>query len=89
MQRATRLEQVRHSMLESLGSERQAWQKLERRIVLAADLQSLWYLRSDLMAALASLNGECSAGQTLQRITDLFEGVLPHGMAARPVRRRH
>jgi hypothetical protein len=84
------LEAIRQAMLDLLHEEGcQTFPHVERRILLAADLQALWYLRSDLMAALSYLQGERIARQNLQHITDMFEGALPKGMFARPVPHRH
>lgn len=81
---------IRQAMLDSLPAESShACPQLERRILLAADLQSLWYLRSDLMAVLSSLQGEFLARQSLMELSAMFEGALPKGMFSRPPPRRH
>lgn len=89
--RAAQIEPIRQAMLESFGggSPSASFPQLESRILLAADLQSLWYLRSDLMAALSSLQGEFTARHSLQDITSMFEGLLPKNMFSRPTPRRH
>ena len=85
-----RLETIRQAMLDLLQDAGcRTFPQVERRILLAADLQALWYLRSDLMAALSYLQGERVAQQSLQGITELFEGALPKGMFSRPVPHRH
>lgn len=87
---AAHTESIRQHMLDSLGHDGcAAFAHIERRILFAPDLQSLWYLRSDLMVALSSLNGEFIARQCLKDITDMFEGLLPRGMYSRPAPRRH
>jgi len=55
-----------------------------RRIRYATDLLGLWYLRGDLMAALASRDGEARAREQLHAITGMFEGRLPVGLRSRP-----
>lgn len=55
-----------------------------RRIQFADDLQALWYLRGDLMAALAALHGEAHARQKIREISGQFHGLLPNGLATRP-----
>ena len=55
-----------------------------RRIRYANDIQALWYLRGDLMAALASTRGEMAARQQVQQITRMFEGLLPGSLNSRP-----
>ena len=85
MARATfRIEDIRQAMLDGLGEEGcAAFSGLERRVLFAADLQGLWYLRSDLMAAISSIQGESVASQKLRHITHMFEGLLPKGMFPR------
>ena len=55
-----------------------------RRIQNAQDLAGLWFLRTDLMAALASSIGEAPACQMLAQVSDRFEGLLPKGLLSRP-----
>jgi hypothetical protein len=57
---------------------------LNMRISEARDLQDLWYLRGDLMAAIAEAEGEASARRKLNQISNLFRGALPKGMSSRP-----
>jgi hypothetical protein len=77
------LEDVRQAMLDGLdesgvvGSPR-------LRVAYANDLQDLWYLRGDLMAAIAAMDGEVVARQKLVEISDMFKGHLPRGLASRP-----
>jgi hypothetical protein len=47
------------------------------RIHHAATLQALWYLRSDLMASIASQQGEIIARRELAAVTRLFDGLIP------------
>ncbi len=84
------LETIRQAMLDLLQDDGcRTFPLVERRILFATDMQALWYLRSDLMAALSYLQGERIARQSLQDITELFEGALPKGMFSRPVPHRH
>jgi len=55
-----------------------------RRIRYAEDLQALWYLRGDLMTALAETWGETVAREKIASITDQFQGLLPGGLSSRP-----
>ena len=52
-----------------------------RRIRYAEDLQALWYLRGDLMAALAASRGEAVARELLAPVTEQFRGLLPRGLS--------
>ncbi len=78
-------EDIRESMLASLGDNASAHSPaLVRRIRYADDIQSLWYLRGDLMAALAAIHDERTAREKLASITAQFRGLLPGGMSSRP-----
>jgi hypothetical protein len=76
---------IQEAMLEALGDTgMKRFMAVTRRIQYASDLQQLWYLRGDLMAALAALHGEAHARETVQDISDQFQGMLPRGMSTRP-----
>ncbi|HYD75599.1 hypothetical protein [Ramlibacter sp.] len=79
-----RLEDIRDAMLELIGeSASKEFPQLTRRIRYAGEIQGLWYLRGELMAALAERHGETVARQQVERITSLFKGMLPPGLARR------
>jgi hypothetical protein len=61
---------------------------LKLRIQHAEDAECLWYLRSELMQALASSHGELRAAAELARITDMFHDVLAGGLASCLTKRR-
>lgn len=72
----TALEDIREAMLNGLGvSSEVTASKLELRITYAADLQDLWYLRGDMMAAIAGVDGEALARQKVDQISDMFKGL--------------
>jgi hypothetical protein len=48
-----------------------------RSVAVAPDIDSLWYLRSDLSAMLSKYCGERSAQSTLTTITEMFRGAVP------------
>ncbi len=82
---ANRTEDIRQAMLDALGpSGSQGFPQIARRVRFAADITGLWYLRGDLMAALASTQGEAAARQKIDSVTTLFKGLLPSGMSSRP-----
>lgn len=68
------LQQVRVAMLAAL--ERHGllpqWRALAERVTYAGELESLWYLRQDLLTALMNACGEARARQELQPINALF-----------------
>ncbi len=83
---AQHLETIRASMLSTLAnaSTRQS-QWLHKRLRDAREVQDLWYLRSDLLQALASVEGEQKARQRMTYITTLFDGALPPAMLRRSI----
>lgn len=83
---AQQLETIRKTMLSALAnsSTRQS-QWLHKRLREAREVQDLWYLRSDLLQTLASVEGEKKARQRMARITTLFDGALPSAMLSRSI----
>ena len=78
-------EDIREAMLAVLGDTGpKHFPQITRRIRYANDIQALWYLRGDLMAALAAMHGEQAARDKIQTITGMFHGLLPGGLASRP-----
>ena len=95
-EQALTIEKIRDSMLAALadgGSGGEKELRLELRIGHAPDASGLWALRSELMAVLASAQGEARAVRKLQQLTGLFRDVLPQGLASeldhRGTRRSH
>ena len=81
----TGTEDVREAMLAVLGDAGpKHFPQITRRIRYANDIHALWYLRGDLMAALAAVHGEMAARQKLASITEMFQGLLPGGLNSRP-----
>ena len=80
-----RTEDIREAMLALLGEGgTKQFANVTRRIRYANDIQGLWYLRGDLMAALATTLGEAGAREQVQRITQMFHGMLPGSLTSRP-----
>ncbi len=80
-----RVNQIRQAMMDSLagiGDNHQVT-KLTGRLLYAPDIQSLWYLRGDVMTMLAGLLGEAVAKDRLATITKMFNGLLPSGQKSR------
>src|SRR6478609_9831523 len=78
-------EDIREAMLAVLSeSGAKQFPQLTRRIRYASDIQALWYLRGDLMAALAAMHGEVAARKRIDSITSQFRGLLPSGLNSRP-----
>jgi hypothetical protein len=78
-------EDIREAMLVVLGeSGPKQFPQITRRIRYASDIQALWYLRGDLMGALAAMHGEVAAREMIHSITRRFRGLLPNGLNSRP-----
>ena len=86
---AIRLEKIRLGMLQALAVCGEANHPLlADRIRFATDLESLWYLRTELLAALTQAVGADDAGRRLGSITSQFIGVLPLASTPRTHRRK-
>ena len=57
--------------------------KLELKITYASDLNDLWYLRGDVMAAIAAVDGEAVARHKIDQISGMFKGLLPKSLTTR------
>lgn len=78
------LEDIREAMLEGLSAPGAASaSKLELKVTYATDLNDLWYLRGDVMAAIAAVDGEAVARHKLDRISAMFKGLLPKSLTTR------
>lgn len=81
----TGTEDIREAMLALLGQAgSKQFANVTRRVRYANDVQALWYLRGDLMAALAATQGEAAARQKVQQITRMFQGLIPGSLNSRP-----
>ena len=81
----TGTEDIRESMLAVLGDGGpKHFPQITRRIRYANDIQALWYLRGDLMAALAEMHGEVTAREKVASVTQMFKGLLPGALNSRP-----
>lgn len=77
------LEDIRHAMLASMSDVPAGTLGLEKTwgaIARAGAAQSLWYLRSDLLALLAAHRGEVAARTDLENITQMFRGAVPESL---------
>ncbi len=80
----TALEDIREAMLDGLEVKGAATaSKLELKVTYASDLNDLWYLRGDVMAAIAAVDGEAVARHKLDQISSMFKGLLPKSLTAR------
>ena len=58
------------------------------RVQYADDIQSLWFLRSDVMHMLSEHCGETTAANKVHNLTALFRGLIPSAQFASARRRR-
>jgi hypothetical protein len=80
----TGTEDIREAMLTLMGEAgTKQFANIVRRVRYANDIQALWYLRGDVLAALAATHGEAEARHRIQQITRLFDGLLPGSLNAR------
>lgn len=85
-----RVEIIRTAMLDALASidtganigSPKAWSDITR----AADIQTLWYLRSEVLRLLSDFHGEQSGRDKLEAMTEMFRGLVPANQM--PSRRR-
>ena len=91
-QPSARLEDIRKGMLHVLEQNPDGSNSIvERKVLFAEDLDTLWYLRPDLMTAVAESRGEAAAHACLAEITRLFDtgagGKLRHAASSDPRKR--
>lgn len=78
------LNDIRQAMLGMLGDRgAQAYPVVQLRVTYADDVQDLWYLRGDVMAAIAAMHGEAIAREQLAAVSAMFKGLLPSGLSTR------
>jgi hypothetical protein len=78
------IDNIRFAMIHGLGEQGTApYQSIKLRVTYANDLMDLWYLRGDLMAAIAALHGEPVARKRLEHISAMFHGLVPKGLTVR------
>lgn len=77
----TTLHEIRMEMLAALGDvAEKRFPLVQLRVTYASDIDDLWYLRGDVMAAIASLRGEAVAKEKLHQISTMFVGLVPHNL---------
>ena len=79
------MDQIREAMLAMAAvdpGERAAG--LARRIRYATDLQTLWFMRGEIMQLLAQDHGEAAAREKVDELSSMFTHLLPSGLRSRP-----
>ncbi len=86
---AFHMDDIRQAMLKCLDAECAGhFPQVERRIRMASNVPALWFLRPELLMAVATRCGEQAAHQMVDEISAMFEGLLPKGLNSRPSRLR-
>ncbi len=84
------LDDVRVAMLHALAMIEPAGlnvlTKTRDAILKAAEAQTLWYLRCDLLCLLSDFRGEPFARQELDAITEMFRGIVSESQLPSPRR---
>lgn len=71
---SARLEDIRKAMLELLEQSPDGSNSaIERRVLFARNVDDLWYVRPDLMTAVAATRGESAARGCVAHITRMFD----------------
>ncbi|MES2509804.1 MAG: hypothetical protein V4625_07725 [Pseudomonadota bacterium] len=86
--RAASFENIRQAMLDTVaraesGGRAAPRTRLTYRIMVARDIEALWFLRSDVMQLLSANTGELQALAELNAINARFKGLLPVGLGPR------
>lgn len=84
-EQAAHLEAIRRKMLAlAVLDSGERSEALARRIRYAANVESLWYARGELMAQLARAHGEAVAREKVDALSSMFTELLPRGLRSRP-----
>lgn len=83
-----RTENIRAAMLQALSetgvNPHMGSSKTWADVVHASDIQTLWYLRSDVLRLLSDFHGEQAARHALNAITEMFRGIVPKNQMPKP-----
>jgi hypothetical protein len=81
----TSIEDIRTRMLDLLSSHTEERANVVRRRIRYADsVESLWFMRGELMAVLSHVRGEAVALELIADISGMFDDLLPEGLRSRP-----
>jgi hypothetical protein len=76
-----RTENIRTAMLkvllETVANPKMGFSKTWADVTRASDIQTFWYLRSDVLILLSNSQGEQAARDALDGITEMFRGIVP------------
>lgn len=77
-----RMEDIREAMLDCLSNvlkDQVVRPAVWGKVMHATDIEGLWFQRSDLMAVLSAHQGETSAREQLNYLTEQFRGLMSSG----------
>jgi len=78
------IQEIREAMLSAMGSAVSTrFPVIQLRVTYADDVQDLWYLRGDVLAAIASFDGEALAREKIAAISELFVGLVPSTLTSK------
>ncbi len=81
---AKAIQDIREAMLRAMGSAASAkFPVIQLRVTYADDVHDLWYLRGDVMAAIASYDGELVAREKVASISEMFIGFVPRTLTSK------
>ncbi len=79
------IQEIRDAMLLAMGSTASdRFAVIQLRVTYADDVEDLWYLRGDVMAAIASQDGEVLAREKVASISEMFVGLVPRALTCKP-----
>lgn len=80
------IDDIRNRMMGLLpeGGDDERAAIIRRRIRYADSVESLWFLRGELMAILARTQGEAIALEIVSGVSEMFDDLLPAGLRSRP-----
>ncbi len=80
---AQSMHDIREAMLKAMGSDASSkFPVIQLRVTYADDVHDLWYLRGDVMAAIASFDGEVLAREKVASISEMFVGLVPKSLTS-------
>lgn len=81
----SRAHKIRDAILDVLqeGTPCHELDLIVARVHCAPNIQTLWYLRTDVMTLLSAQYGEAAAREELRVISNMFRGLLPAALGSR------
>lgn len=58
-------------------------ERVRQKVHFANNLETLWYLRQDILSTLTDIDGESAALDQMKPLNSMFKGALPNTMGPR------